>query len=228
MSNHEGRHLGVGGFDNQKGYFTQTPSHWDHWPLYENAKSVYMYQEPEGAQEQPLLDRAVKYASRKYEGLYRTSTTLVPVSLPYIVHPMDVMLRVAYLGVNDSDTLVAALFHDLIEDTDTCPHYLGTEFSPMIQRLVEALTHDKSKHSKQEYLNNLCMFEIQALVIKLADRASNVESFKHGNPEYAGLYARKAEPIYKAVLGRREEIQLHFGRHVCANATNLANELLNF
>jgi len=228
MSNHQGRHLGVGGFDNQKGYFTQTPSHWDHWPLYENAKSVYMYQEPEGAQEQPLLDRAVRYASRKYEGLYRTSTKLVPVSLPYIVHPMDVMLRVAYLGISDPDMLGAALFHDLLEDTDTCPNDLGTEFSPTVQRLVEALTYDKSEGSKQEYLDNLCVSEIRVLILKLADRASNVESFKYGNPAYAGTYAHKADAIYKAVLDRREEIQLIFGGHVCADATNLANELLNF
>ena len=228
MSKPQGRSRGLGGFNNQQGYFIQSPQHWDHWPLYENAKSVYRYSEPEDVECQTLLDRAVRYASRKYEGLYRKNTSLVPAALPYIVHPMDVMQRVAYLGIGDSDTLVAALFHDLVEDTDTCPHYLGEEFSPMVQRLVEALTYNKADGSKQEYLNNLCMFEIQALIIKLADRASNIESFKHGNPDYAGAYAKKADCIYKSVLGRREEIHIHFGRHVCASATNLANELLNF
>lgn len=227
MVYNQGRPRGVGGYDNLKGYFIQTPEHWNAWPPEENAKLAYSHEDPIET-DAALLDRAIRYASRKYEGLYRKHTSHVPAALPYIVHPMDVMQRVAYLGIGDSDTLVAALFHDLVEDTDTCPHYLGEEFSPMIQRLVEALTYNKADGSRQEYLNNLCMFEIQALIIKLADRASNVESFRHGNPDYAGAYAKKADCIYKSVLGRREEILLHFGEHVCANATNLANELLNF
>jgi (p)ppGpp synthase/HD superfamily hydrolase len=223
----QGRPGGVGGFDNLKGYFIQTPEHWNAWPLEENARLAYTHKESDET-DAALLDRAVAYAHQKYAGLYRSSTDRVPVALPYIVHPMDVMQRVANFGIEDTDMLVAALLHDLLEDTKTPAIELGNQFGPRVQNFVQCLTYNKIDGSKQEYLNNLCMFEIQALMIKLADRASNVESFRHGTPDYAGTYARKADCIYKSVLGRREEILLHFGEHVCANAANLANELLNF
>lgn len=227
MVHYQGRPRGVGGYDNLKGYFIQTPEHWNAWPLEENAKLAYAHEDPIET-DAALLDRAVAYAQQKYAGLYRDSTDRVPAALPYIVHPMDVMQRVANLGIEDTDMLVASLLHDLLEDTKTPASELGNKFGPKVQNFVECLTYNKSDGSKSEYMRNIAMFEIPALIIKLADRASNVESFRHGNPDYAGTYARKATAIYDAVLGRREEILLHFGEHVCANATNLANELLNF
>lgn len=229
MSHHQRRPHEVSNLTDSVSYQMSPFNRWDpETTLYENAKSVYKYSEPSDVLKSGALDQAIDYANLKYKGLYRKATSRVPAALPYIVHPMDVMQRVANLGIHDIDTLTAALLHDLLEDTDVQASCLEDAFGAQVRRLVEAMTHDKDKDSKSEYLDNLCTFEIAALIIKLADRASNVESFKYGNPDYAGLYAQKAESIYRSVLGRREEIQLHFGRHVCANATNLANELLNF
>ncbi len=237
MSDNEGRDFGVGGFSNEQGYFTQTPSHWDHWPLYNNAAEAYKLREFEEEQVKPnsivlesepeLLDKALEDATLRYAGLYRKTSERVPVALPYVVHPIDVMRRVSEFGVKDANVIVGALFHDLLEDTDTDPDWLRKEYGDVVFRIVSDLTYDETKYvDKAAYLEDVCEARIDSLVIKLADRASNVESFAAGRPDYVTKYARKGIPLYRAVIARRQELYEWFGQDACSSIINLASELL--
>lgn len=237
MANHQGRDFGVGGFSNEKGYFVQTPAHWDHWPLYKNASETYNLREFDEEQARPniivlesealVLDKALEDATLKYAGLYRKTSERVPVALPYVVHPIDVMRRVTELGVTDVTVIVAALFHDLLEDTDTDPDWLRQEYGDIVFRIVSDLTYDESKYAnKAAYLDNVCEARIDSVVVKLADRASNVESFANSRPDYVARYARKAIPLYQAVISRRQELYEWFGQDACSKIINLASELL--
>src|SRR6185369_7998682 len=86
-----------------------------------------------------LLQRAFDAANQWHEGQYRKSGD------PYITHPLAVATILANLGM-DTTTLVAALLHDTIEDTDYTLENMRAEFGGEVTLLVDGVTKlDKVK-----------------------------------------------------------------------------------
>jgi len=77
-----------------------------------------------------LLQRAYNKAERLHEGVYRKSGD------PYISHPLAVATIAAEIGM-DTTTLVAALLHDTVEDTDYSIDDLEHDFGAEVARLVD-------------------------------------------------------------------------------------------
>jgi (p)ppGpp synthase/HD superfamily hydrolase len=122
-----------------------------------------------------MLRKALKFAAEKHKSQTRKVS-----DLPYIVHPFEVSLIIS--KYKDSkrieELMVASILHDTLEDTSTNFVELSTEFTPLVAALVLELTNDNNEIKsigKNEYLKKKMVgLSNYALVIKLADRLSNI------------------------------------------------------
>lgn len=120
------------------------------------------------------LMRGIATASRAHDGHYRKGS-----GLPYISHPMSVMLIAASV-TNDEDVLLAALFHDILEDVPE--NYSRTEmedeFGRRVVEIVEGVTKDSSLPSWQEradaYLEQLSRGSEESVIVAAADKFHNL------------------------------------------------------
>ncbi|MGB7698763.1 MAG: HD domain-containing protein, partial [Methylovirgula sp.] len=83
--------------------------------------------------DEELLDRAYVYAMRAHGAQKRASGD------PFFSHPLEVAAILTELRLDDA-TIVAAMLHDTIEDTDSTREEIDRVFGPDIGRLVEGLT----------------------------------------------------------------------------------------
>lgn len=120
------------------------------------------------------LMRGVATASRAHDGHYRKGS-----GVPYISHPIAVMLIAASV-TNDEDVLLAALFHDILEDVPE--NYSRTEmedeFGRRVVEIVEGVTKDSSLPSWQEradaYLEQLSRGSEESVIVAAADKFHNL------------------------------------------------------
>lgn len=121
-----------------------------------------------------LLLKAVEFASLKHSTQRRRDEA----ASPYINHPIAVARLLADTGrVTDLVTLIAALLHDTVEDTDTTPDELQAHFGRTVRRVVEEVTDDKSLEradQKQRQIDRAPQLSRRAKEIKLADKIANV------------------------------------------------------
>jgi len=85
-----------------------------------------------------MIEEAVAFARRAHAGAVRKGT-----NIPYITHPMETAVIIS-LMTEDEDLVVAALLHDVIEDTDVTPEELEERFGRRVTELVLEETEDKS------------------------------------------------------------------------------------
>ena len=119
--------------------------------------------------------KAIEFASRKHSTLRRKDKE----ASPYINHPIAVAHLLADLGgVTDLVTLMAAILHDTIEDTETTAEELEVQFGRTVTKVVEEVTDDKSLEKadrKQRQIAHAPNLSWEAKVIKLADKIANVQ-----------------------------------------------------
>ncbi|MGH3925969.1 MAG: HD domain-containing protein, partial [Pseudonocardiaceae bacterium] len=137
-----------------------------------------------------LLQRAYDVAEEKHSHQLRKSGD------PYITHPLAVSTILAELGM-DTTTLVAALLHDTVEDTDYSLVRLTQDFGDEVAQLVDGVTKlDKVKLGAAPEAETIRKMVIamardpRVLVIKLADRLHNMRTMRFLPPE---KQARKAK-----------------------------------
>lgn len=131
------------------------------------------------------LDAAIEFAAKAHRGQIRDGED----PLPYITHPVEVVVNLRYLGaVTDPDILCAAALHDVVEETAVPLSEIEERFGERVRALVEELTRREptpdeiqgmTKDSIWELRSGLLLGEIakmspDAQAIKLADRYSNL------------------------------------------------------
>jgi len=117
-------------------------------------------------------------------------------SSPYINHP----IRVARLladpgGVSAPQVLMAAVLHDTIEDTETTAAEIESRFGPVVRRLVEEVTDDRSlpkEVRKQWQIEHAPLLSDEAKQIKIADKISNVRDVVLAPPRDWSAARRRA------------------------------------
>jgi RelA/SpoT family (p)ppGpp synthetase len=162
-----------------------------------------------------LLNRAYVYAMKAHGSQTRASGD------PYFSHPLEVAAILTDLKLDDA-TIVAALLHDTIEDTEATRAEIDQIFGPEIGALVEGLTKLKrlelvSREAKQaENLRKLLLAisdDVRVLLIKLADRLHNMRTLEFVPPESRRRIAEETLDIYAPLAGRmgmqemREELE---------------------
>ncbi|MBQ2714687.1 MAG: bifunctional (p)ppGpp synthetase/guanosine-3',5'-bis(diphosphate) 3'-pyrophosphohydrolase [Clostridia bacterium] len=151
-----------------------------------------------------LILKAYDFAKSAHQGQYRMSGE------EYFTHPCHVAEVLVNLNF-DAATIVAALLHDVLEDTNVTDEEMRNEFGDEVLALVEGVTKlDKLqfKSAEDEQAENLRkMFfamakDIRVLIIKLADRLHNMRSLS-SLPRHRQLaMARETLDIYAPLAGR--------------------------
>ena len=126
--------------------------------------------------------RALTFAANKHQNQRRKGRD----KLPYVNHLIrvaDTLWRVG--GVRDVPTLVSALLHDTLEDTETTPEELESLFGAVVLSIVQEVTDDKSlpkARRKQLQIEHAPHISTQARLIKLADKIDNVTDVSRDPP----------------------------------------------
>ena len=126
----------------------------------------------------------------------------------YITHPIAVAGMLADLGMTSS-TIIAALLHDTVEDTEYDLEHLRTDFGDEVAGLVDGVTKlDKVKYgqaSASETVRKMVVAmarDIRVLVIKLVDRQHNMRTLSYLSPEKQEQKARETLEIYAPLAHR--------------------------
>lgn len=173
-----------------------------------------------------LIDRAVMLATQAHAGQHRKSER-GGTQLPFLVHPLDVLKRVWTWGAATEVVGAAAVLHDVYEDTTFDPCWV-MDLSPEVHRLVTELTLPEGA-DKAAYLADFRdpdRKSDEALVIKVADRISNVRDYMLTDRWYAAKYLRRADVLGLAVQDRYEELSRKLGWAVVTPMWNDWNELV--
>jgi guanosine-3',5'-bis(diphosphate) 3'-pyrophosphohydrolase len=129
---------------------------------------------------------------------------------PYINHPIAVATVLASEGnVSDEMTLMAAVLHDTVEDTQTTFTELEERFGPDVFGLVRELTDDKSLEKgerKRLQIEHARESSIRAKEVKLADKVCNVRDITFSPPADWSLERRREYLTWseKVVAGCRD------------------------
>ncbi len=104
---------------------------------------------------------------------------------PYIVHPLEVALIVAQDMMLGAKPVIAALLHDVVEDTEHTLEQIQELFGKEVAFLVAAVTKPQNSYEMTRQLDNFkqmlvtFQFDIRALLLKIADRLHNMKTLKH-------------------------------------------------
>lgn len=113
---------------------------------------------------------------------------------PYINHPIDVATLLAETGgITDITTLVGAILHDTIEDTETTAEELEQHFGHEVRALVEEVTDDKTlpkAERKRRQVESAPRASVAAQQIKIADKTCNILDIIHHPPLHWSLERR--------------------------------------
>ena len=116
---------------------------------------------------------AVIFAARKHQGQVRKDER----GSPYVTHPISVAQVIFEIGkVRDTQTLIAAILHDTIEDTPTTHQEVKENFGEDILSVVLEVTDDKSLEKmkrKRLQVSHAPQLSHQARMIKIADKLVN-------------------------------------------------------
>jgi guanosine-3',5'-bis(diphosphate) 3'-pyrophosphohydrolase len=182
-----------------------------------------------------MLNRAYVYAMKAHGEQKRASGD------PYFSHPLEVAAILTDHKLDDA-TIVAALLHDTIEDTETTRAEIDQLFGEDIGHLVEGLTKLKrldlvSREAKQaENLRKLLLAiaeDVRVLLVKLADRLHNMRTIEHMKPEARRRVAEETLDIYAPLAGRigmyemREELESLAFRELNPEAHRVISERLD-
>ncbi|WP_349370059.1 bifunctional (p)ppGpp synthetase/guanosine-3',5'-bis(diphosphate) 3'-pyrophosphohydrolase [Salinarimonas sp.] len=178
------------------------------------------------ATDEALLNRAYIYAMRAHGTQTRASGD------PFFAHPLEVAAILTDLKLDDA-TIVAAVLHDTVEDTEATLDEINRSFNPEIGALVDGLTKLKrldlvSKRAAQgENFRKLLLAiaqDIRVLLVKLADRLHNMRTLHFMPAEKRARIAEETLDIYAPLAGRmgmqemREELEDLAFRHIRPDA----------
>ncbi len=152
----------------------------------------------------PLVRRAFDLANQLHETQKRKSGE------GFIHHPLGVAEILAYMEM-DTTTIVAALLHDLVEDTDITLSKIEKEFGPEVANLIDGVTKlgriEFKSHAEQQAENLRKMIiamakDIRVILIKLADRLHNMRTLCYMSQEKQKEKAIETLEIYAPLAHR--------------------------
>ncbi len=129
---------------------------------------------------------------------------------PYITHPVAVACVLAELGM-DAETIIAALLHDTLEDTELTREALAAEFGEVVADLVDGVTKlDKMRFGSRQEADAesfrkmlLAMArDIRVILIKLADRLHNMRTLASKDLPSRRRIARETLEIFAPIAQR--------------------------
>lgn len=160
------------------------------------------------------LLKALSFAADKHRFQRRKDTE----ETPYINHPIRVALTLAEIGGETNiELLTAAILHDTIEDTQTTPEEIESQFGSSVLALVLEVTDDKNltkEERKKLQVMNAPHKSLLAKKLKLADKSCNVYDIIHHPPgnwstERKLNYLTWAENVMEGLRGANTLLENH-------------------
>jgi guanosine-3',5'-bis(diphosphate) 3'-pyrophosphohydrolase len=151
------------------------------------------------------IARAYAFSEHAHGGQKRLSGE------PFIGHSAEIARILIDLNLVDTDTIAAALLHDVIEDTDTTLAELQAEFGSQTAQLVDGVTkigHLRFQSREQRQVENyrkllLSMArDIRIIMIKLADRVHNMRTLEYLPEEKRQRISQETRDIYAPLAHR--------------------------
>jgi RelA/SpoT family (p)ppGpp synthetase len=164
-------------------------------------KLLESYLEPDQVQE---VYRAYLFGAEAHDGQHRMTGE------PYIYHPVAAARILADLRL-DHKSIIAAILHDVIEDTSTVKEQIATEFGSDVAELVDGvskLTQIEFASQAEAQAENfrkmlLAMVrDIRVILVKLADRLHNMRTLGVMRPDKRRRIARETLDIYAPIANR--------------------------
>lgn len=162
-----------------------------------------------------LIREAYRYGERMHAGQLRKSGE------PYFTHPVAVAKMLTELQMDD-DTIVTALLHDTLEDTQSTRLEIRRKFSKDIETLVDGVTNltnlelkpslDKDSANLRKLFLSMAK-DLRVLLVKLTDRLHNMRTIKYLDKERRAKKSQETMEIYAPLAGRvgmqamREELE---------------------
>ncbi len=159
------------------------------------------YLEPSQVDE---IYRAYMVGARAHEGQSRVSGE------PYISHPVAVARILAEMRM-DSKSIVAAILHDVIEDTPTLKEHIAEQFGQEAAELVDGVSkltkidfRSKAEAQAENFRKMMLAMvkDIRVIIIKLADRLHNMRTLDAMRPDKRRRIARETMDIYAPIANR--------------------------
>ena len=151
-----------------------------------------------------VLQKAYVFAARAHKGQVRRSGE------PYLSHPLEVTNILADMRL-DRTTLVAALLHDVLEDTDVAAADVRENFGKDVADLVEGVTKigrfqdTPPEDRRAETIRKIILAmtdDIRVIFIKLADRVHNLKTLEALPQEKQKQVARETLEVYAPIADR--------------------------
>ena len=151
-----------------------------------------------------MIDRAIKLACDAHAGQRRYSGG------DYVCHPLQVAVILVELGM-DNEAVVAAILHDVVEDTSVELDEVRQQFGDDIALLVDGVTKitqipfSTKEEQQAENVRKMLMAmsqDIRVIIIKLADRLHNMRTNSGWDPQKRRDKAKETMDIYAPIAHR--------------------------
>ncbi|MGB2832231.1 MAG: bifunctional (p)ppGpp synthetase/guanosine-3',5'-bis(diphosphate) 3'-pyrophosphohydrolase [Methylotenera sp.] len=155
-------------------------------------------------QDVTLVREAYHFADQAHEGVMRKTGE------PYITHPVSVACILADLHM-DVPTILAALLHDVVEDTAITTNDIKEKFGAQVAGLVDGVTKlDKiefqsASQAQAENFRKMLLAmsqDVRVILVKLADRLHNMQTLGAMKPEARKRIAKETLEIYAPIANR--------------------------
>src|SRR5882672_7709950 len=175
----------------------------------EELTAVLGYLKPKDIEQ---IEQAYGVARAAHSGQYRQSGE------PYITHPLAVAKILAEWHL-DPQALMAALLHDVVEDTPTTKTEIAKRFGKPVAELVDGVSKiDRIEfatlqHAQAENFRKMLLAmarDVRVILIKLADRLHNMRTLEAVPPEKQERIARETLDIYAPIANRLGLISLYY------------------
>ncbi len=150
------------------------------------------------------VKKAYELAAKVHGGQKRLSGE------PYIMHPLSVALILARLGMDDA-SIIAAMLHDTVEDTDLTNDEIKKEFGDTVAELVDGVTKigrvplQTKEEQQAENIRKMLIAmsrDIRVIIIKLADRLHNMRTLMYKPEQRRRDIALETIEIYAPIAHR--------------------------
>ena len=155
-------------------------------------------------EEAKVIDKAYNFAKEAHDGQLRYS------GQPYIIHPVAVATILVDLCM-DYQSVVAALLHDTVEDTDVSLENVKNEYGEDVAKLVDGVTKlgkvplSTKEEEQAENIRKMLLAmseDIRVIIIKLADRLHNMRTLEFMRPQKRRDKALETIEIYAPLAHR--------------------------
>ena len=150
------------------------------------------------------IEQAYLLAAEKHREQRRSSGE------PYIIHPLSVAAILVGLGM-DSESVMAGLLHDVVEDTDCALDEIAKKFGREVAQLVDGVTKlgkipfSSREEQQAENLRKMLMAmaeDIRVIIIKFADRMHNLTTLEYVSPQKQRDKALECLEVYAPIAHR--------------------------